>query len=161
MLQQYNTGSRGGKGLFGLHFHMAVHHQKKSTQGWNLETAADTEVIEGAAYWLAPVACLACFLSLPVQGQHYPQWAGPSLINHSLRKCPAAGSVSQLRFLFQMTPACVADMRLSQHRCFCCLFLFVFNGCLSQFSNSALTQTSDSSLHACALRLLFHFHPMV
>ena len=43
-------------------FHIAVHHQRKSghelTQGRNLEAGADTEAMEGTAYWLAPLACL-------------------------------------------------------------------------------------------------------
>ena len=50
--------SWGGKGLFSLHFHIAVDHQRKSgqelTQGRNLEAGADAEAMEGAAYWLAP-----------------------------------------------------------------------------------------------------------
>ena len=48
----------GGKGLFGLHLHIAVHQQGKSgqelTQGMNLEAGADAEAMEGC--WL-----LACF----------------------------------------------------------------------------------------------------
>jgi hypothetical protein len=51
--------SWGGKGLFNLHFHIAVHHQRKSgmelTQGRILEAGADAE---GAAYWLVQPACL-------------------------------------------------------------------------------------------------------
>ena len=47
----------GGKGLFGLYFHIAVHHWMNSgqelKQGKNLEADADAEVIEGTAYWLA------------------------------------------------------------------------------------------------------------
>jgi len=45
------------KGLFSLHLHIAVHHQRKSglelIQGRNLEAGADAEAVEGAAYWLA------------------------------------------------------------------------------------------------------------
>jgi hypothetical protein len=48
----------GGKSLFSLHFHITVHHQRKSgqelKQGRNLEAGADEEVMEGAAYWLTP-----------------------------------------------------------------------------------------------------------
>jgi hypothetical protein len=52
----------GGKGLFGLHFHIAVHHQKKSeqelTQGRHLETGDNAEAMEGCCLldcfpWLA------------------------------------------------------------------------------------------------------------
>jgi hypothetical protein len=51
-----------GKGSFGLHFHITVHHQRKSgqeiKQGWNLEAGADAEAIEGCCLlacstWLA------------------------------------------------------------------------------------------------------------
>jgi hypothetical protein len=39
-----------GKGLFSLHFHIAVHHQRKSgqelTQARNLESGADAETVE-------------------------------------------------------------------------------------------------------------------
>ena len=48
----------GGKGLFGLHFHIAVHRQRKSgqelKQGRSLEAGADAEAMGwDAAYWLA------------------------------------------------------------------------------------------------------------
>jgi hypothetical protein len=43
--------SWGGKSLFSLHFHIAVHHQRKSgqelMQGRNLKTGADAETMEG------------------------------------------------------------------------------------------------------------------
>ena len=49
--------SWGGKGLFSLHFHIAVHHQRKSgldlTQGRNLEAGTDAEAMEGAGSWIA------------------------------------------------------------------------------------------------------------
>jgi hypothetical protein len=55
--------SWGGKSLFSLHFHTAVHHQRKSgqelTQGRNLEAGADAEAMENAAYWLASPGLLS------------------------------------------------------------------------------------------------------
>jgi hypothetical protein len=54
--------SWGGKKLFSLHFHIAVHHQRKSgpelTQLRNLEAEADAEAMEGCCLlarflWLA------------------------------------------------------------------------------------------------------------
>jgi len=43
--------SWGGKGLFGLHFHITVHHQRKSgqelKQGRKLEAGADAKTIKG------------------------------------------------------------------------------------------------------------------
>jgi hypothetical protein len=55
------------KGLFGLHFHSSVHHQRKSGQelnhGGSLEAGADTEAMEeclltGLLPWLAQPAFL-------------------------------------------------------------------------------------------------------
>ena len=57
--------SWGGKGLFSLHFHIAVHHQRRSgqelTQGRILEAGADAEVMEGCYLlvcfpWLAQLS---------------------------------------------------------------------------------------------------------
>ena len=50
--------SWGEEGLSGSHVHITVHHWRTSgqelTQGRNLEAGADAEILEGAAYWLAP-----------------------------------------------------------------------------------------------------------
>jgi hypothetical protein len=55
------NASWGGKGLFGLYFHITVYHKRKSEkefkQGRNLEVGADAEPGRCAAYWLAPMAC--------------------------------------------------------------------------------------------------------
>ena len=56
--------SWGGKGLFSLHFHIAVHHQRKSgqelMQGRNLKAAANNaEAMEHDAYWLASPGLLS------------------------------------------------------------------------------------------------------
>ena len=57
----------GEEGLSSLHFHIAVHHQRKSgqelTQGMNLEAGADAEVMDGCCLlvffsWLAQHAFL-------------------------------------------------------------------------------------------------------
>ena len=54
-----------GKGLFGLHFHAAVHLWRKSRQELKqeriLEAGTDTEAMEGAAYWLASHGLLNLF----------------------------------------------------------------------------------------------------
>jgi len=79
----------GGKGLFSLHFHIFVHHQRKPE--WILSRAG---LEPGGRSWcrghggmllsgLFPLACSACFLIEPritVQRWHHPQWAGPSLL---------------------------------------------------------------------------------
>ena len=53
----------GGKGSFGWCFHTTVPHPKKSRQTLkqcrNLETGADAEAVEGAAYRLAPHSLLS------------------------------------------------------------------------------------------------------
>jgi hypothetical protein len=58
--------SWGGKGLFSLHFHIAVHHQRKSeqelTKGRNLEA--------GAAYWIASPGLLSFLSSRTQDYQH-------------------------------------------------------------------------------------------
>ena len=55
--------SWGGKGLFGLHFHIIALHRRKSgqelKQGRSLESGADAEAMEGAAYWLVPCDLLS------------------------------------------------------------------------------------------------------
>ena len=55
--------SCGEKGLFGFHFHIAVHHQRSQDkdlrQGRNPEARADAEAMEDAAYWLAPHGLLS------------------------------------------------------------------------------------------------------
>ena len=73
----------GGKGLFGLHFHITVHHQRKSEQelkqGRDLETGADAEAMEECR----PSHALLTVLSYRTQdheprGLYYLQWAGSS-----------------------------------------------------------------------------------
>jgi hypothetical protein len=55
--------SLGGKSLFGLYFHIAIHHQRKLgqelTQGRNLEAGADAEAMERG--------CLLACLPWPAQ----------------------------------------------------------------------------------------------
>jgi hypothetical protein len=50
MKQHESKAGWGGKGVFSLHFHIDVHHQRKSgqecTQVRDLETGADTEAME-------------------------------------------------------------------------------------------------------------------
>ena len=54
----------GGKGLFSLHFHIAVYHQRKSGQevtlGRNLEAGADAEAVEECCL----LACSILFAQL-------------------------------------------------------------------------------------------------
>jgi hypothetical protein len=73
--------------LFSFHFHIAVHHQRKSRQeltwGRNLEAGADAEAMEGCCLldcfpWLAQHAFLRN-PELPAQGWHHTQWAAHPL----------------------------------------------------------------------------------
>ena len=87
--------SWGGKGLFGLYFHVTVHHQGKPgqqlKQGSVLESGADAD---------AEAAEGCCFPEPPVPGWHCPQWAGPSPINHEENAflLDLTEAFSQLRF---------------------------------------------------------------
>jgi len=51
----------GVKDLFSLHFHITVHHQRKSgqelKQDRSLEAGVDAEAMECAAYWLVSQDC--------------------------------------------------------------------------------------------------------
>jgi transposase len=86
--------SWGGKGLFSLHFHIAVHHQRKS--GLELNQVRKQERHRGHEGMLLtgflPLACSAWSLiepRLPAQRWHHPQ--GDHLLVHYLRKCFIAG----------------------------------------------------------------------
>jgi hypothetical protein len=79
--------SWGGKGLFSLHFHVAVHHQRKS--GLVIKQVRKQELMQrpwrDVPYWLASLACLACFLiesktislgmTPPTMGWALPPWS--------------------------------------------------------------------------------------
>jgi hypothetical protein len=49
VMKHYDQSNFEGKGLFGLHFHITVHHWRKSGQtlkeGRNLEAGADAEAM--------------------------------------------------------------------------------------------------------------------
>ena len=74
----------GGKGLY--HSQFFIKRVRTGTGGRNPEAGADAEAMEGCC----SLACSSCFASPaflenpgpPAQGWHYPQWAGPSPINH-------------------------------------------------------------------------------
>ena len=73
----------GGKGLFSLHFHSAVHHQRKS--GLELKPVRKQELIQNpwmdVLYWLASPGLLSLLSyrtqRLPAQGWSHPQGALP------------------------------------------------------------------------------------
>jgi hypothetical protein len=74
--------SWGGKGLFSLHFHPAVHHQ--GSQDWNSSRSGSRSWCRGHGGMfftgLPHLACSACSLiepRLPAQGWHHPQGALP------------------------------------------------------------------------------------
>jgi hypothetical protein len=79
--------SWGGKGLFGLHFRVAVHHQRKS--GLELKQVRKQELMQrpwrDVPYWLASLACSACSLIEPktTSPEMVPPTRGPpSLITN-------------------------------------------------------------------------------
>jgi hypothetical protein len=78
--------SWGGKGLFSLHFHTAVHHQRKS--GLELMQSREQELIQrswrGGAYWFVSSALLS-LLSYRTQDYHPRDditHNGPSSLDH-------------------------------------------------------------------------------
>jgi hypothetical protein len=74
-----------GYSFFGLHFHITVHHLRKSGQELKQARDLEAEAMEECVYWFVPHG----FFSLlsyespepPDQGWHHPQWAEHSLIN--------------------------------------------------------------------------------
>jgi hypothetical protein len=106
-----------GKGLFSLHFLVAIHHQRKTgqefTEGSNLEAGADAEAMEGAAYWLASPGLLnlLSYRTQDYQPRDGTTHNGLSHLDHYLRKCLTAGShggISSREAPFSVvTPACV------------------------------------------------------
>ena len=86
--------SLGGKGLFRLHFHTAVHHQ--GSQDWNLSRPGSRSWCRGHGGMfftgLRHLACSACFLiepRLPAQRGSHPQGSCPpwSLIEKMPYNC--------------------------------------------------------------------------
>jgi hypothetical protein len=65
------------EGSFCLHFHITVHHGRKSgqerKQGKNLEAGADVQAMEDAAYWLAPDGLLSLLSYRTQDHQPYPK----------------------------------------------------------------------------------------
>lgn len=79
------------EGFTSYKFQSTVTEARTGTQGRNLEAGMDPKAWKGAADRLAPMACLACFLSNsppPVQQWHCPQRAGPSHVNHYSENVP-------------------------------------------------------------------------
>ena len=70
--------SWGGKGLFSLHFHIAVHHQRES--GLEFKQVRKQELMQrpwrDVPYWLASPGLLACFLIEPKTTS--PKMASPT-----------------------------------------------------------------------------------
>lgn len=69
------------KGLFSLHFHVALNCWGNQDRNSDMAGTWRQELMKrswsGATSWLAPLAYSACFLSTTS-----PQWAGPSPIDH-------------------------------------------------------------------------------
>jgi hypothetical protein len=68
-----------GKGLFSLHFHVAVHHQRKS--GLELKQVKKQELMQkpwrDGTYGLLALACSTCFLIEPKTTS--PEMAPPTM----------------------------------------------------------------------------------
>jgi hypothetical protein len=75
--------SWGGKGLFSLHFHVAVHHQRKS--GLELKQVRKQDLMQRPWKACFPWSAQLAFLQNPgppAQRWHHPQWALPPLITN-------------------------------------------------------------------------------
>jgi len=97
--------SWGGKGLFSLHFHIAVHHQR--SQDWNSHRAGSRSWCRGLGGMLLtgllPLACSACSLI-------EPRISSPGTVPPTMGPTPLITNwenALQLRLLSVITPACV------------------------------------------------------
>jgi hypothetical protein len=84
--------SWGGKGLLSLHFHTAVHPQRKS--GLELKQVRKQELIQrpwrDVSYWPASPGLLSLlsYRTQDYQPRDGTTHNGPSPLGHQLRKCP-------------------------------------------------------------------------
>jgi hypothetical protein len=99
----------GGKGLFGLHFHMVVHHEGSQDRNSNKAGTWRQELMQrswrSTSYWLGPLACSACILielrtTSPGVASHTMGWALPnqSLIKKNALQLHLMRDFSQWRF---------------------------------------------------------------
>jgi hypothetical protein len=78
--------SWGGKGLFSLYFHTAVHHQRKS--GLEFKQVRKQELMQrpwrDVTYWLASTGLLSLFSyrTQDYQPRDGPTYKGPFLLDH-------------------------------------------------------------------------------
>jgi hypothetical protein len=88
---QDQEASWGRKGLFSLHIHITVHHQRSQERNSHSTGTWRQELMQrpwrGVAYWTAPLAYLVCFLTelrTTSPGMVPPTmgWALPSLITN-------------------------------------------------------------------------------
>jgi hypothetical protein len=149
--------SWGGKDLFSLYLHIAVHHQRKSgqelTQGRNLEAEADSEAMEEC---LLPLPCSACFLielrttstgmASSTMSWTLPPW---SLIE----KMPYSWIswrhfLKGSSFLCDNSSLCQVDPKTSQHKVWILSLVCMFSGLtIWQWIIGALFQGKDYFSH--------------
>jgi len=94
-MMKHHGGGEGKGLLLGLHFYITAHDRNQDRNSNRAETRRQ-ELMQrpwrGAEYWLAPHGLLH-LLSHGTQdhqprGGTWPTTAGPSPVNHQLRKCP-------------------------------------------------------------------------
>ena len=80
VMKHYDQSNLGRKGFIWLHFHIVVHHSRKSgqelKQGRNLEAGADAEAME--AFCL--LACSPWLLQPALTQNHLPEMAPPTMV---------------------------------------------------------------------------------
>jgi hypothetical protein len=94
--------SWGGKGLFSLHFHTAVHHQ--GSQDWNSSRSGSRSWCRGHGGMfltgLLPLTCSACFLI-------EPKTTSPEMVPPLILTAVSHGGTSSREAPFSVvTPAC-------------------------------------------------------
>ena len=90
-------------GLFFSHFHIAVHHQRKSgqevTQYKNLKAAADEEAMVGASYICFALLAFLQNIVLLAQEWHHSPWYGSCRTYYLLRQCLILGLLKAFPYL--------------------------------------------------------------
>ena len=100
-----------GKGLFSLHFHIAVHHQ--GSQKWNSSRSESRSWCRGHGgmflFALLLLACSACFLIEPktTSSGMTPSTVGPPPLITNWENAPQLGIFSTEAPFSVITPACV------------------------------------------------------
>ena len=94
---------------FGLHFHITVHHQRKSGQGWNPMVRPDAEAMEYCCLFTCSTCCLTDPRTTSRGGTTYNGLG----LNHYIRKCPTViGDTKTTRMKMPSSVVCTGTKYL-------------------------------------------------